>query len=588
MDLTERRRLILLGVVGFVLAVWSSWGPELISDDLHWSVTPLASWTRLVAGIVWIPVLLITYQRDPGGPMWKLVLFSLAANGTWVLGYLPNEQVWTLVQVLGPLSDIVFVHLVLAFPTGRLAHRFDRRLLGFLYFTAVMGAISYLFWRPPFYDAPECQPLGVACPRNVLLIWPNEGISTVFRQLNLLVPLFALLVLVELRRHWREAGPVGRRALAPIVVGVPIVFAILVPWYVAQGIDRDEIRQFLLNPIFTLPKMIVPAGFLIGLLRTRLARGSVADLAVEIGRGVPLGGMQDALARTLRDPTLELGFAAPDGDGFVDPAGRPLALPEPGSTDRSMTRIEHDGELLAILVHDRALDLEAPGLVEAVASVAGMALDNERLAAQVRAQLEEVRASRARIVEAGDIERRRVERDLHDGAQQRLVALALRLEAARGTTEEADRLIDETTAELGTAIGEVRRLARGLHPTILTEAGLRAAVEALAETAAVPVTVDIPDERYPELVEATAYYVIAESLTNVARYAGASGVVVRVTESGGRLLVAIEDDGRGGADPAVGSGLRGLVDRVAALGGSFRIESPPGAGTRVLAEVPVA
>jgi signal transduction histidine kinase len=240
-----------------------------------------------------------------------------------------------------------------------------------------------------------------------------------------------------------------------------------------------------------------------------------------------------------------------------------------------------------MLVHDPALDDEDPGLVEAVGAAARLAIENERLAAQVRAQLEEVRESRARIVEAADGERRRLERDLHDGAQQRLVALAMRLELAKEGTSGASSLLEEATAELRTAIGEVRDLAHGLHPTILTEAGLGAAVEALAERAPFPVDVDVPDGRFPGPIEATAYFIVAEALTNVARHAEASEAHVLVTVDAGQLVVTVRDDGRGGADPARGSGLRGLSDRVAAASGSLTLSSPPGKGTFVRATLPL-
>lgn len=242
---------------------------------------------------------------------------------------------------------------------------------------------------------------------------------------------------------------------------------------------------------------------------------------------------------------------------------------------------------MALLFHDPAIDADDPGLVEAVGSVAAMALENERLSALVRAQLEEVRASRQRIVEAGDAERRRVERDLHDGAQQRLVALAMRLDAARGTATEAEELIDQATAELGLAIAEVRQLARGIHPTILTEAGLRAAIEALAERTPFPVEIEAADARYPTAIEATAYFVVAEALTNVARYAAASHAVVRVTTTIDRLTVEVTDDGRGGAEPGSGSGLRGLHDRVATIGGSLEVVSTSDAGTTIQATLPL-
>ena len=214
-------------------------------------------------------------------------------------------------------------------------------------------------------------------------------------------------------------------------------------------------------------------------------------------------------------------------------------------------------------------------------------MENERLAAQVRAQLEEVRASRARIVEAGDAERRRVERDLHDGAQQRLVALAVRLQVAKATALGASDLLDEATAELQTAIAEVRDLARGIHPPILTEAGLGAAIEALAERAAQPVTVDVTEARYPATIEATAYFVVAEALTNVARHADATQVHVMTSEQDGQLIVVVQDDGQGGVDPSVGSGLRGLQDRLAAAGGTLTVSSPVGLGTTIRAAIPI-
>ena len=219
--------------------------------------------------------------------------------------------------------------------------------------------------------------------------------------------------------------------------------------------------------------------------------------------------------------------------------------------------------------------------------MARLALENERLAAQVRAQLEEVRASRARIVEAADAERRRIERDLHDGAQQRLVALAMRLDQARAGSAGASALINSTTAELLTAIKEVRDLAHGLHPTILTDSGLAAAVEALAERTPFPVSVDVTESRFATEVEVAAYYVVAEGLTNVARYADATEARVEVRAEGGRLVVTVADNGRGGADPGAGSGLRGLADRLAAIGGELNVTSSTDAGTTLTASMPV-
>jgi signal transduction histidine kinase len=217
---------------------------------------------------------------------------------------------------------------------------------------------------------------------------------------------------------------------------------------------------------------------------------------------------------------------------------------------------------------------------------------NARLQAEVEAQLEEVRASRARIVEAGDRERRRVERDLHDGAQQRLIALSLELRVARsrlgagGASDLRDSL-DRAAAEAQAALVELRDLALGIHPLILTESGLGEAVESLADRTPVDVSVDVGSERYPPAVEGAAYFVISEALTNVTKYADATSAAVRVRRRADRLTIEVEDDGIGGADPRSGSGLRGLADRLAALDGTISVVSPAGRGTKVSAVIPI-
>ena len=398
------------------------------------------------------------------------------------------------------------------------------------------------------------------------------------------------LILVALWRHWRDATPAGRRALLPVVVAFPIELALAATNALVRAVGFQPGIAFFDGPsgtalLLAVP-MILPVGLLITFLRPRLNRGRMASLVVELGRGVPLGGLRDVLARALGDPSLQLAFAAPSGSGYVDAAGQPVELPV-GDPTRTVTRLERGDELLGVLVHDPLIEVEDPGLVEAVGNAARLALENERLAAEVRAQLEEVRASRVRIVEAADAERRRVERDLHDGAQQRLVALAMRLQVAKQSTPEASALLDAATTELETAIGEVRGLARGVHPTILTESGLAAAVDALAERTTIPIVIDVVDGRFDATVEATAYFVVAEALTNVVRYSGAAGARVTARADGDMLLVEVTDDGVGGADPAAGSGLRGLDDRVSAIGGRLSVASPAGGGTTVRAELPL-
>jgi signal transduction histidine kinase len=314
----------------------------------------------------------------------------------------------------------------------------------------------------------------------------------------------------------------------------------------------------------------------------------VSELVVHLEQ-TPVEGIRDELAEALDDRTLEVGLWLPERREYVDAAGGALTVPDDGP-GRAVTRIEHDGEPLAVLVHDPSLRDE-PKLVEAVAAAARLALVNARLHAEVRAQLETVKESRARIVTAADDERRRIERDLHDGAQQRLVALALELRSVqRGLGAEAspelDRLLESTADELHVAVEELRALAHGIHPGTLTQAGLASALEALAARMPLPVTVEAMRERLPPDVEATAYFVASEALANVAKHAQASRAAVRATSENGTLTIEISDDGIGGATATTGSGLHGLADRVEARGGRLRVESEPGVGTRVVGEIP--
>jgi signal transduction histidine kinase len=334
----------------------------------------------------------------------------------------------------------------------------------------------------------------------------------------------------------------------------------------------------------------MPLAFELGLVRSRLARGAVADLVVELEQARGPGKLREALARALHDPSLSLAYWLPEQGRYVDLEGRRVELPGDGFPEMAATIVERDGRRVAALVHDVSLR-DDPELVHAVGAAAGLALENERLQAELRANLDELRASRARIVEAADAERRRLERDLHDGTQQRLVSVSMALGLAESKLasdpEGARRILDETRTKLGTALQELRELSQGIHPGILTERGLGPALQELAYTSPVPVELSIPLEgRLPQAVEAAAYYVVAEALTNVAKYASASAVSVAVYGRSGRALVEVRDDGVGGADPARGSGLRGLADRVEALGGRLAVESPAGEGTRLQAEIP--
>ena len=330
----------------------------------------------------------------------------------------------------------------------------------------------------------------------------------------------------------------------------------------------------------------VPFGFLAGLLRSRLLQaGAVSELVARLGQSPGPAALRAALAEALGDPSLRLAYWLPDDERYVDADGRTVR-----TTEGTWTEVELHGSRIAAIGHDASLAAE-PQLVRAAGGAAALAIENQRLSAALRARIEELRASRARLVEAGDAERRRLERDLHDGAQSRLVALAITLKLARRRAEddsELAALLDESSAELQAGLDEVRELARGIHPAVLTDRGLDAALRSLAVRAPVPVEIagEVPGD-LPASVATAVYFVVAEALTNVAKYASATRATVAVARTADGVRVEIGDDGVGGADLAAGSGLRGLADRVGALDGRLELESPRGGGTRLRADVPV-
>jgi signal transduction histidine kinase len=285
-------------------------------------------------------------------------------------------------------------------------------------------------------------------------------------------------------------------------------------------------------------------------------------------------------------------------DAAVPPAPR-IELGSPrAAAARYAVPVHHAGELLGVLTVSprpgEGLTPRERTLVAELGLQAGLVLQNIRLESELRAHVDELRASRARIIQAEDLERRRIERDLHDGAQQRLVLLAYSLGMARarfGTRGDVElrKTLDEAVAQAQLALAELRSFARGIHPAILTEAGLGPALQSLAERSPVPATVDGDViGRLPAPVEATAYFVVCEALANVARHAEASAVAIHVARHDGRLVVEVADDGVGGAAAERGSGLRGLADRVLVVNGRFEVHSPPGGGTRLVAEIPCA
>ena len=621
--MTPRRwALVALGLAALVWALGGEW--VSISHGV-----PESHLLDVTVGLSFFAAGIVALDRRPGNVIGPLMI-ALAA--TWFLGNwgnLPIPVFPTLIFVAGPFGAPLLAHSTLAYPSGRLRTRFDRVVLGAFYAEAVAVGVVGLLTFPR-------RGLGcVRCPWTPLF-FPNRTVFTAVnwagdRSAVVLVPLF--LAAVWLR--WQGASQGERRELAPLWAAGSILAVVYLMGAFASP-DADNGFSYLLWELRAVLQISLPIVFVWGLLQSRLARSAVGDLVVALDRPLPPGGLQAALAQTLADPGLEVVYAlereppvehrdgedrdGEDRDGehrWVDANGRPVPPPPPGAGlgagrgagtgagrgARVATVVERNGRPLAALLHDPALD---PGLVQAAGAAAGMAIENERLHAQVRAQLDKVRASRARIVQASDNERLRIERNLHDGAQQRLLTLSLALHTARRQLGELGADADpglveamgSASEELRLAIEELRELARGIHPAILTDEGLGPALGSLAGRTSMPVTLlEVPPGRLPRPIEATAYFVVSEALANLTKHAHAASASVRVRldgdqRAGGQaedrngLLVEICDDGVGGADPAGGSGLRGLHDRVAAVGGRLTITSPPGHGTVVQAWLP--
>jgi signal transduction histidine kinase len=490
------------------------------------------------------------------------------------LSWTTNEVTYTIGQSLDLVPPVLFLHVFLAYPTGRLNGRFERVLVATGYAIAISLELVRLL-------------LGGFGPLNLLEVTsaPDAAATVTRVQLGIVASFCLVGVAILAARRWRAGRPLRRsRALLVDAFGLALLMiATLFILLIANGPVIPEIRW---ATFVTLG--LAPLAFLVGLLGARLARSALGDLVLELRDDPPPAVLRDALASALRDPSLTLVYWLPEYATWADVDGRAVDLAGLDES-RPMRLIQKDGTKVAALVHDPAL-LDEPELLDAATAAAGIALENGRLHAELRARLEELRGSRVRVIEAGQEERQRLERDLHDGAQQRLIALSLelgRLEGGLDGTTDARARLRRARGEIATSLEELRAVARGLHPAVVSGHGLAVALESLAARALVPVrlTVDVQD-RLPERLEVAAFYLVSESLTNVGKHASATSADVDVRHVDGEVVVEIVDDGVGGADTERGTGLRGLADRVEALDGRLRVWSPPGGGTRLRAEIP--
>lgn len=481
---------------------------------------------------------------------------------------------WTLGSLLTDIHLVVLAWLILAFPTGRLMRGERTYVTVAMSYFAVLGILGHLFEEP----LPGCA----ECPASFLMVRRDPDLNDLIWGIGQVVNLILVGVLVAMIiRKWRSASPAARRGLAPVVWALGPIGAVLIAAFLEPLIGFGEAGSLAVLIAERLTLIAFPAALVLGMVKTRLDQARVADLARVVEEAVDPEVLQRLIGGALGDPSARLGFWSDDAATLIDSTGHPIEV----APDVAEARIHSsDGTRLGSILHDAAVD---PLLVEAVGATATLALRNERLRAELRRQLAEVEKSRERIAEAADNERRRIERDLHDGAQQGLLALGAALGSIRSKSEgEIAADLDEVIADLRDIIAELREFARGVHPPILTERGLGAAIEALAERAATPVTVNVTKVRCRPSAEAAVYFLVSEAIANATRHAEPSVIDIEVSVDRGMLRVLVTDDGRGGAMQVPGGGLQGLSDRFVALGGRLEVTGRSAGGTTVAGSVP--
>ena len=509
----------------------------------------------------------LTSRSGPAGDL------AVIAGIVWFAPVWVGWQVGPpLVRSLGMLvAGLVFpllFYLVLAFPGGRPPSAVTRALAWAVCLEAALVAVGLALFRDPYLD-PSCW---ADCTDNVFLVRSLPALARAVTAADrwFTVAAATTLLAVCARRLLASRGR-ARAVLMPIALPA-IVFA------AAAGAHVIALSQMPLedpgNPAFQLifdvqnaAVILLAAGLAAYAVMTVAHRRGVARIVAGLGEAPAPGSVESALARALGDPELRVAYWLPDARRYADAQGRPVAEPA-AAPGRLVTVLMQQHRRVAVVSHAAAF----PELEREFGAAIRLGLENERLQAEILFQLGEVRASRARIVQAGDAERRRLERNLHDGAQQRMLALSydIRLAHASAETESDDQarlLLEQALADLQAGLGELRELAHGIYPAILTEAGLGPALATLADSASIPVELDdAVQERYPEVIETAAYFLVTEAIEDAAGR-GAGYAAVAVSHQDGRLTVTIEDDGQDRS-----ASMTGIADRVGALGGILTVE----------------
>ena len=538
--------LLLPALVAFGL--WSEWvafGGEL----------PRRWVPDLLTGLTFIGTGFVAWHRRPDS---RVGLLLVATGACWFMGNLASSFaamgslnpaiVTALATAVVASYQAPLAHALISYPDGRLTTPLQIGVTGIVYATVSS-------WR----------------------MWPVEP-ATSF--------LFALVAGAGGISYRRTRGHQRRARLLASQVATMVVVALAVGLVLRRGVPSTTGAELALL-VYELAVAGSAVLLAAGLVRSGSARAAVADIVVEVGEDRS-GTLRDALANVLGDPSLQIAYRIGTQGAFVDAAGRPFDLPD-RSVGRALTRIERDGEMVAVLVHDPAV-LDDPALVDAVASAARLASRNAELQAASQGQLTELRASRRRLVGAGDAERRRLAQRLDGGALGRLDDLSTALDtiiSGSDPSHESSRRMLRAREHALTTMEMLHDLAKGLHPSDLREGGLGPALRRLTTHVGVPVDLTITDARLPPEIEAGIYFLCAEGLANVTKHARASRVRLVVGLRGANVAVDLTDDGVGGADVRRGSGLRGLADRIDVLGGSLTVDSQVGWGTRLIAEIPL-
>ncbi|HLL69269.1 MAG TPA: histidine kinase [Micromonosporaceae bacterium] len=559
-----------LAALGYGL--WARW-TDVLQHPVQEVLTVLVGVTYVATGMVFRAE---EEQRSTGTLFILAGFFWLTGGSAFRTGLLPATA-WLVM----PFDELILMVILLRYPHRRILDRTVRRLVPLLIgLILVLHLPSGLFWDPQrdgwpdnfwwptIVDLPHAQPV-------MYRIYLGAG------------GVVAAVVLALVVRRYRRSSGLDRRELLPVLIAsVAVAVSVLIQQIVSTVKGNDDLPMSLWI-VVEVVRLGVPLAFTVAALRRVLDRAGVADTVVAIPAPATIGSVRDALRRALADPTLDVFVWLTDRQATVDAEGNLTAVPDDGRLRRDIR--DASGGPLAILLVDRTLQ-RRPDVLDAAARAAALSLENARLHADLRVRLLELQDSRARIVEAGIAQRRQVERDLHDGAQQQLLALAATIGRAGNAAADPTmrELMDRARVELRRALRDLRDLARGIHPAVLEQIGLAAAIESVAETVPMPVAVTVDVAELPPTVESTTYFVVCEALANITKHAHATHATVTVRHTNGRLNVAIHDDGRGGALATPGGGIAGLTDRVAALGGRLTVQSTAAGGTRLTAELPCA